>query len=120
MRLLLVRKNLTSYGLAPQSADLTDFLGGHFQELGYHIPQHPFGKCAYLAVDNFSAKNKQHGRDALNAVLGGPLGVFVGIHFSYNYFVWHFLGDFIQYRPDHFARAAPGSPEINDDRQGIL
>ena len=51
--------------------------------------------------------------DAADPVLAGDVGVLVGVELEDFDLAFEFLGDLVNNRSHHAARATPGSPEVN-------
>ena len=71
-------------------------------------------------VDDLAAFKEEERGQGVDAVLGGQILLFVGIHFADFDFTIIFGGELIQERRDHFAGAAPFRPEVHHDRLGRL
>jgi hypothetical protein len=87
-----------------------------FKELSDGLAQHALGERANLAMDDFPARDEQHGWDALDAIFLRPFRVVIGVDFGNDYFPGIFLGQLVEDGGYHFAWTAPRGPKINDHR----
>ena len=71
------------------------------------------GNGANNGVNFLAALEHHQGRDAANPVLTGDVWVLVGIELEDLDLAFEFLGDLVDNRSHHAARATPGSPEVN-------
>jgi hypothetical protein len=71
-------------------------------------------------VGDLAFIEQQQGGNGANAVLGGERLVFVNVHFADFHLAIVFVGQLVEERRDHFARAAPLGPEIHEHGQWRL
>ena len=72
------------------------------------------GQGADLGCFHLAVAEQHQGRDAANAVFRGRLGVGVNVQLAHLHTIRVFLGDFFQDGRDHFARATPLRPVIDE------
>ncbi len=72
-----------------------------------------FGNCANDRVNFLAAFEHHQSGDAANPVLAGHIWILVGIELEDFDLAFEFLGDLVNNRSHHAARATPGSPEVN-------
>jgi hypothetical protein len=78
----------------------------------------------WLEADHFVYRltifEDDQGRDGHNAKTACGIRVVVNVYFDDFELGAHFSVDLLQDRSDHFARAAPRSPEVNQDSTALL
>ena len=71
------------------------------------------GNGANDGVNFLAALEHHQSGDATNPLLAGDVWVLVGIELEDFDLAFEFLGDLVNNRSHHAARATPGSPEVN-------
>lgn len=75
-----------------------------------------FGGGADDLLANHAALEEEKGRNIVDAVFLGELLLLVDVDLDDLDLVGEFPGHFLEQRGDHFARAAPFGPKIDDDQ----
>ena len=78
-----------------------------------HALQVGLAPGAHGLLHDLAALEDEQGGDGLHVVLDGQLLVLVDVDLSYGRLAVVLIGELINHWPDHFAGAAPFSPEIN-------
>jgi hypothetical protein len=85
---------------------------------------HPADKLAHhrlrlranKLIHHATAAKRLHRRNALDAVLHRQARILVGIDFGQSEAAVRLVSQPLQHRTEHATRAAPGRPEVDDDR----
>ena len=72
-----------------------------------------FGNGANDGVNFLAALEHHQSGDTANSILASDVRVLVGIELEDFDLAFEFLGDLVNNRSHHAARATPGSPEVN-------
>jgi hypothetical protein len=89
---------------------------GHLQILDilfHKCSQHAFGHGADLGRLNLTVFEYHHGGDATDVVVHRGRAVGINIHLGHRQFSCVFIGNFVDQRCNHFARATPFSPIVD-------
>jgi hypothetical protein len=81
------------------------------------FPDRRRGHRPCLVGDFDSAFEYRHSRNGGDAILSAEARELFRVHFCHNEIARRFIRDFDHFGRDHFARTAPGRPEIHQDRQ---
>jgi len=87
--------------------------------LGKHREDLLFRADTDRLIGDFSALDNDKRRDAHDVERGGKRGLFVDIDFA-DFDVLSLFGNLVDDRGDHPARAAPGCPEVEQNRDFAL